>query len=482
MNTRQQSSLTLGDILLAEDDAALLDFKCSETGTLLWPMIRAPFLRAIMSDMLYSTPLVGAAPAIPKLKAIRALGKAAVHNASHGWHPKADILLMATGMGGQIRDGAWFNRLCDHFATAKRDQTLVVEDFFNWQWPLPRHNERMLFHAPIQLAAALRGRVLCREAHRSQSRQLITLVSQRARKILAWDVGSERTAMLVDLLARRYASMPWLYHRYRAMLEQVQPKIVIKEEACYGPAAVLMRAARDLGIATAEYQHGAVSAGHDAYNLAPALRNSVEYQNTLPDYFLGYGQWWNDQINVPVTKIVIGNPHRSEQIKQYADCSEQERTDILVLGDGIETELYLDLARQLAEQVGSKFAVVFRPHPMERDPVFAKYANGAAGLVRIDQHGDIYRSFMTAHAVISELSTGLFEAVGLARRIFIWDTPKARFSFPSHPFCVFDDASDLALQLLQDDRKELTSEQSRAIWAPSWRENYQHFLAGLGLK
>lgn len=266
------------------------------------------------------------------------------------------------------------------------------------------------------------------------------------------------------------------------MLERVQPKVLIKEEACYGSAAVLMRAARSLGIVTAEYQHGAVSAGHDAYNLAPTLRNSIEYQKTLPDYFLGYGQWWNDQINMPITKVVIGNPHRSEQLQRYAADPQQERSDILVLGDGIETNLYLGLARQLAEQLGGKFTVVFRPHPMERVKVLAEYTSGATAGVRIDQNGDIYQSFLTAYAVVSELSTGLFEAVGLASRIFIWNTPKARFGFPSHPFSVFEDASDLARQLFESNGKEFSPEQSQEIWAPNWRENYQQFLAGIGVK
>lgn len=480
MNAIKQLSLTLGAILAVEDDPALLDFKCGHTGILLWPMVRVPFFRAIMSDMLYGSPLVGTT--VPNLKAIGALGKATVHNAIYARHAKADILMMASGMGNLIKDGRWFNRLSDHFALASPDQTLVVEDFFKWQWPFPRHNNRILFHAPTQVAFALVGRALCREAHLRQAQRLVSLVSQRGEQLLGWNLGAERARILIHSLAWKSAALPWLYRRYRAMLERVQPKILIKEEACYGSAAALMRAARGLGIVTAEYQHGAVSAGHDAYNLAPTLRNSIEYQKTLPEYFLGYGQWWNDQINVPVTKIAIGNPHRSEQLQRYAARPQQERNDILVLGDGIETKHYLGMAQQLVQQLNGKFTVAFRPHPMERATVLAEHANGNAGDVRIDQNGDIYQSFMTAYAVVSELSTGLFEAVGLASRIFIWDTPKARFGFPNHPFCVFDDAGDLAYQLFENNGKELTAEQSKEIWAPNWRENYQRFLAGIGLK
>ena len=480
MNTTQQREVTLGDILTIEDDLALLDYQCNNIGIPVWPLVRVPFLRAIMSAMLYGTPLVNVVA--PNFKAVGALCRATAHNAIHKPIVKSDILIMARGMGNQIKDGRWFNRVSDHFALTNENRTLVLEDFFNWQWPFPRHNNRVLFYAPIQVASVIVGRVLCRKIHLTQARQLVSLVRKRGQKILGWDIGEERTIMLVHLLARRIAAIPWLYRRYRVMLQRVQPKILMKGEACYGPSAVLMRVASDLGVVTAEYQHGVVSAGHDAYNLSPTLRNSIEYKKTLPDYFLGYGQWWNNQINVPVTKIAIGNPHRSEQLKQYAIYPKQERTDILVLSDGIETNLHLDLARQLIRQLGNKFTVVFRPHPMERTAVTVKYSGGVTDGVRIDKNDDIYQSFLTAYAVVGELSTGLFEAIGFVGRIFIWDTRKARFYFPNHPFCVFGDASNLASQLFENNGKELTPEQNQEIWAPNWRENYQQFLAGIGVK
>jgi hypothetical protein len=482
MNTKQQSSLSLLDILAVENDPALLDFKCSQTGLLLWPMVRAPFVRAIMSDQLYETPLVGSAPPVPKLRGIGALSKAVVHNAIHGRNAKADILLMATGMGNQIKDGRWFNRLSDYFAMERHDQTLVVEDFFDWRWPFPRHNNRVLFHAPTQVAAIMAGRRLCHNEHLLQAQRLMSMVVERSKQILSWNCAAETEKMLVQLLARRTAATPWLYRKYRTMLERVGPKLLIKEEACYGSAAPLMLAAKSLGIATAEYQHGVVAAGHDAYNVAPVLHNSLDYRKTLPDYFLGYGEWWNEQINVPIAKIAIGNPHRSEQVQQYIAHSVQARTDVLVLSDGIETDLYLGLARELAAQLDTRFTVVFRPHPLERAKVLAAFPGGIVDSVRIDQNRDIYQSFLSAYAVVSELSTGLFEAVGLVNRILIWDTAKARFCFPSHPFSVFSDAGDLARKLVEDGRIELATEQGEKIWKPDWRANYGRFLASIGVK
>jgi len=113
--------------------------------------------------------------------------------------------------------------------------------------------------------------------------------------------------------------------------------------------------------------------------------------------------------------------------------------------------------------------------------VHAKYGDGV-GEVLLDKNADLYASLRTAHVLISEISTGLFEAAGLADRIFLWDTPKSRFSFPRHPFQSFSSASML-LDLLNDETAgQLPASELEAIWAPSWRDNYLGFLEGQGVR
>ena len=273
---------------------------------------------------------------------------------------------------------------------------------------------------------------------------------------------------------------PWLYGRYRALLDRIRPRLLIKEEACYGPSAVFISAARDLGIATAEYQHGVISAGHDAYNVAEAVRSNAAYRRTLPDYLLGYGRWWLDQINMPIGRVAIGSPHRSEQLRGLAPAPLGAARNVLILGDGIETRLYMDLARRLAVHLGTRLQVVFRPHPLERAAVQHEFPAGSFDGVRIDASIDIYQAFQSSYAVVNDLSTGLFEAVGIVERVFIWNTAKSRFTFPQHPFPSFDDEADLARKLLQAAAAPLDATTAEAIWQPDWRANYLRFLAGVG--
>jgi hypothetical protein len=479
MKNSNGAEFTLNDILSVEDDPSILDFKCEQTGVLLWPIVRVPFLRAILSDFLYETPIAEGMAAIPKSRALNSLGKALMHNGLHS-KQRADIFIMATGVGNQLIGDKFFNRLSDHFAALYPDRTVVMEDFFDWKWPFPRHNERVLFHAPIQISGVLSGRFLCRDVHRQRARQLISLVAGRAHKLLNWDLGAERSDRLVSSLARKSAAIPWLYRRYQRLLQGVQPKILIKEEACYGPSAVLIHAAKAMGIVTAEYQHGVISSGHDAYNFAATLRNSSDYRQTLPDYFLSYGKWWGDQINAPVKNISIGNPYRTEKLSNLPLLAQSDGKDLLILGDGIETPRYIELARELRHKLDSRFNVVFRPHPLERESVLLKYPEGRIENVVIDQNVDIYHSFTNSFAVVSELSTGLFEAIGLVQNIFVWDTYKARFCFPEHPFSRFASVEDLVERISNMNQHDGSSD-DQGIWQAEWKKHYQDFIGHLGL-
>jgi hypothetical protein len=149
---------------------------------------------------------------------------------------------------------------------------------------------------------------------------------------------------------------------------------------------------------------------------------------------------------------------------------------VLVLGDGIETDLYVGLARRVAALLDRHdLQVVFRPHPLERARVRQTFGDRIDD-IPIDMQPNIYDSFVQAKAVISEVSTGLFEAIGLAQKVFIWDTAKARFAYPSHPFQGFRDATDLVAMIISDRHGCLDASDTDSVWAPLWRQNYEEFL------
>lgn len=467
-------NVTLQDILEIENDEEILSFKCPETGCLLWPLIRNLFIRFIKSDLHYDTPLISEKRPARPLKAYTTLFKVCAHNLIKGRKIKGPVLISSTG-SHVMKDGRYFNRLSDHFAIAARDQTMTMESLFtDWHWPFPRHNDKVFFDSPILAFSSLYGKFAVKEKHEIVTEALVGFVSRRATELLSWSLSEQRRRFLTATLAKRVASLPVRKRMYAKVFQRTGARILIKEEGCYGGSSIVNSIARECGIVTAEYQHGSVSAGHDAYNFAEALRSSEEYKKTLPQYFLGYGRWWNDQISAPVIKLDIGNPDRTESLKSAArpQC---EKKDVIVLGDGIETEKYLSLCTILAKGVDAKYRVVFRPHPMERERTLRLY-DGKAGGVAIEWEKGICEAFEVAEIVVSEVSTGLFEAVGLANRIFMWDTPKAKFGYPSHPFATFSDADDLVAKIQDGESGRVDSSLAEELWAPNWKENYLNFL------
>lgn len=472
---------TLQDILRIEDSVDVASICCPETGIPLWTTIRSFFIRLIMGDLLYSVPVGSGSGAVgvgSRLRQISTISRAFTHNGLqlHALDQQYPIALMATGGRLFDRDGKFFNGLSDYFVSAAKERTFVIEDLFGSKWPFPRHYTNVMLHTPLRVEGVLRGQLRL-SRYREPARALVELISQRAKDELDWDIGKERRQWIEKLCTKGAASLLPRYLRYHSIFRKMGARLLIKEEACYGGAdnAAAILAAKHLGMVTAEYQHGAVSAGHDAYNFAPAISNALAFQQILPESFLVYGSWWGEQINAPVKKISIGNPHRSEKLN-FSSSMLVPAQKILILGDGIETTVYLDLCERLTTLLKGEVEVVFRPHPLERARVWARYPDGFIGKVRIDVHQDMYSSFQEVGAVVSEVSTGLFEAIGLVPKVFIWDTPKARFSYPVHPFQGFEDASELAMLVLDDNAGLVSTQQMESIWASNWRSNYLNFI------
>lgn len=469
---------SLQELLAVEDHEGLLEYRCRDSGIPLWPLLRNRFLRAAISDAVFTRSLVaqrrGASLRRNAASAARAALQVAAHNAKHRGRLKGGILLTSGAAGLLPRNGAWFNRLTDHFAGLLPDETVILEDLFRWQLRRPRHAARVLYNTPYFLRTEASGWLRLRPHHLKSAAALVALVRGRALRLFGWELGDARAAAYARLLAREAAAIPAMRRAYASLLTDLGVRLLVKEMGCYGRSAVLIATAHDLGVAVAEHQHGLVSAGHDAYNLAPLLAASDVYRRTLPRHFLTYGAWWGEQISAPLESVPIGNPHRSEQLAGLRHVARNDR-EVLVLGDGIETRAYLELAGGLARRLAPRYEIVFRPHPHERDDAEVAAAESARQF-RVDRGTDIYASLASAGAVVSEASTGLFEAIGLARRIVALESPRGRFSLPRHPFESARGVDELAQTLDGPLPAQPDERLASRIWSPGWQENYLAFV------
>lgn len=351
-----------------------------------------------------------------------------------------------------------------------------MEGLFADAWPdMPRWNRRLGFLAVDRLRVAFRMRTSISAADRTLASTLVDLVTERGREAVGWSVDESRRAGLRAAGARRLAAYRVRARLAEGLLEQTKARTVLLEEASYGHLAVFNSIARDRGVHVAEFQHGMITRGHDAYNVHPLLQGSLAYRRTQPSSILTYGEWWNSQFNAPIdTRVAIGNPYRSDMLTRWRPAPVRDL--VLVLGDGVETGMYLDLCGKLAATVPGSFHVTFRPHPQER----ARVAQVRGEPFAVDTERDLYHSFARAAVVVGEASTAIYEAVGLVPNVFVWDTPKSRFYLGDHPFGRFATSDELADLLATAGSGQVREEISNAIWAANWRSRFQGRLASLG--
>jgi hypothetical protein len=464
-----RSESTLADYLRLEDDLKFVEAFCPSTGILAWPAIRQDVLRTLIGDRIYSTSTpagIGPRRSIPRTIS-GALG-ATIWNATHP-PPSADVLLLATGAGLIRVDGRWRNRIVDDFAGILGPRGWTLEASFpGLQSMRARVNRRVGSLIADRARIALVSRIQPRRAQRQVMAELLEVVDVRARDLLGWEIGDRRKASLIERGASRLAAYPIKARLYTQLLRRIKPRLALVEEGCYGHMAVFNAVAREHGVRVAEFQHGMVTQGHDAYNVASILAESEAYRRTQPHTFLGYGDWWLDQISAPVDeRLAIGNPYRSIVLRHWAPCP--ERRNILVLGDGVETDAHLAFAASVARLAPGSSSVVFRPHPLEAHRVRRR------GLgVELDRESDLYTSLANARAVVAESSTVLFEAAGLVPRVFAWDTPKSRFHLGPHPFEKTLDPSDLVARLAEPRPSDVPS--GASLWADDWESRFREFL------
>jgi hypothetical protein len=462
-------------LLELEGEPAILDLVCPSTGVLAWPAIRNDVFRLLLSDRLYgTTPIID----LERRPSLLRVGTGAIRAAAHNVRrppQRSDVLILATGAGLLPRDGRSFNQHTDYFAEALGDRAWAMEELFADAWPAAtRWNHRLGFLAVDRLRVAIQMQTSISAANRTIASRLVDLVTERGRDKFGWRVDESRRAGLRAAGARRLAAYPVLARHAERLLERTAARIVLVEEGCYGHLAVFNSIAHERGVHVAEFQHGMITRGHDAYNVHPLLQASPAYRRTQPRSILTYGQWWNSQFNTPVDwRVTIGNAHRSYVLRRWRPAPVRDL--VVVLGDGVETGMYLDLCRKLAASVPAPLHVAFRPHPQER----ARLTRFGGEPFAADTDPDLYNSFARAAVVVGEASTALFEAVGLIPRVFVWDTPKSRFYLGDHPFSRFSTPDELADLLRTAPSGTVREDIAGAIWAEDWRDRFLSYLADL---
>lgn len=470
----QQPFLNLIDLLAVENDPDLLAFNCPTTEIPAWAFIRLAFMRTIIGKVFYERPIMGS-----NFVQTGYPGKAGYLIRSL-WHnvtsrPKqAHVCFLTTGSGNYAELDYTRDRLASSLAEASPKQSLIIQGHGNWTWPKNFVPANTLYNTPSKVRAHALGWCRTSKQHRDLALTVIVSAALRARTIIDCGLSDEEVDTLAQMLSHRLATYPKIVDYYYRWLMKRDIRLLMLEDGCLGSNMIgVIHAARMAKVVTAEYQHGMISSGHDGYNIGDHLIGHNGFRQTLPHYILTYGKWWNTQFNMPVAKIAVGNPHFAESVKRAYEPA--EKSDILILGDGFDTQSYMSLAHDISTkaEIGAK-RVVFRPHPIERCRLHnIDLPQG----VEIDNNSNIYQTLSRSLFVISELSTGLFEAAAMGCKPLMWSTPKSRFALPDPPFPSFLSFDELrSILAATQHQKHRNSVQYTEFFELDWISKFTKFV------
>jgi hypothetical protein len=181
-------------------------------------------------------------------------------------------------------------------------------------------------------------------------------------------------------------------------------------------------AAQDLGIPTAELQHGIVTPYHVGYHYPN--RPFVPY---APSHFMTFGKFWTEKIELPrnTTAITIGSGNPAHNLGR---SKTKIPRNVVAISQGTIGARLFQAISQAAEEAPD-WSFVFRPHPWEDFGTYkAKIAartNGNKNLRISDESEDFYALLGSADVQIGVYSTAVFEGMAMGARTIILALPGA---------------------------------------------------------
>ncbi len=449
------------------------NFRIKKIDFLIWPIVRYEFLNHInnsknqFSKPHASTPLLS----FKRFKYVFDT----LHYAPHKKNGTYDILFYTTARGRLNNRN--LNRH-SHYFSSITDKCLEIDRSFKGSYFIPDKTDNYATKEYDDLLAFLSyiKHILLSKKKDSGIENFIDFLK----------AGKYNRNKYIDHLKRKLYIFYIKYNAYKNyflnVFKKLEPRVILLQTASYGGSynAILLKTAKDNGIVTGEFQHGTISKGHLAYNYGEGVLKSDEYRKYFPDYVLTYGDYWNEQMNIPGETVTIGAPHFYHSIQKYKQVKEKKNT-VLVVSQGSMTKSFVSIARYLAEKLPT-YKIVFKLHPGEvpfedRYKSLYKYNN-----VKVAKSGDIYKFIAECEHIVAHTSTTIFEAMGFNKKIYIIDDESSRIYIPKDVGIRFKENKELE-ELIKNNDKQESNYDLEYYFNSNWKENYEKFLSDIvGIK
>jgi hypothetical protein len=463
---------SLQEILEIENDEKILSFYYNSTDLLMWPTVRTIVLRSLIDQLVFKKTLC-AQPISNDFSLLKRIkcGVGSFLSNIPFLYKSPEIVFLNSGITNILRGQKYYNRVTDDFAGAFEAESLLLENHHNWHNMKPRTNKSVMSQAAFWLLCS--GFSKFKKEDTSSIDSFVGYLQDRIETLFAIDLNHHQIEKIRKTLSWTTRTIKFELFLYKSFFKWFKPKVVFFEDGCYGGYGHLIRMCKQLGIKTAELQHGLISKGHDAYNFSLNIKESKVYKEYLPDYFLGYGQWWLEQINADVEKVIIGNPHYENAMKSGRSSKIKSHEQILILSNRAEFDQYITLSIDLQQALGDEYEIFVRPHPSEKGRVVNKVATGDYQGINIDLLDNLYESFANTDIVVAAVTTALFEAIGQVDEIYVLKNNLSDFYTPNSPFEKVDSIKEIKVKLRSPQKNNFKKQD---FWADDPVENYKKFM------
>ncbi len=481
-----EGEASLAQLLEIENDSRILEYRYAYKNTPVWPFIRFGVYRSLTSNVLYGEPEKKAKRTVKKAdqpdgRRLRQYLAAFLKNPF--FSSRKPIMHIYSNLGNvPDTDGTIYNRCFDEYVKLYPNRTYVLE------YPerdILCKSQVAKHYKYLYDRAVLAGMKKEKPAAADVAAAEAFLAFLKEKIPAPFFLTNEQWGAVKNEIL--YWSMRIRYDDrfYRALFCRVKPRIVFIEDGCYGQRnAYLCKVCSELGIVSAEIQHGSVHRNHEAYNYGELLRSSREYRMYLPDYYCGYGSYWLQEINVPVKKVCFGNEtFASHYARNYerslAAAEKRTRQTILWIAfeDNKENIRFLSSFLELS---GTKYRILLRLHPLRKE----RFADTYAQLCRkypnleMDSSGNVYEGFVKSDDVVACDSTTIFEALAFGKRVLVYANRAARwlgmtgvgeeFSSPEQLLALLSEQARFDGALREVDREK--------YFSLRFKENYRAFI------
>ena len=393
-------------------------------------------------------------------------------------HLQSDIVFFGSDTSNIRQGNMYFNRLTEFFANEYPSKTILIELSNKMDYKRPRTYPKVFSKDYVDIRATIKSK--WKSVNSKDLLQIDSFLHYLKQQFNHEFSDSTVWNEIKNTLVYNVKILPRLFEEYTKLLKRISPKVIFLEDACYGGSNIpLMMAAKELNIPIGEYQHGFISLDHPAYNYSNRIPSSYKYY--MPDFYMSYGKYWENNSRIPIKKIEVGNPNISNAVSQYVN--EIKKEHILYISSVVyperDVQEVIRLNKIMAEQ---GYLVMFRIHPSEIPRLQTVYKPVVDAGILIDTQPlydtlkrtkYIIENISIENSSVENISTVLFEATMFDCIIFVIKTPLHKEDIGVPQFNCVQSVYEIAEVI---NSKNYIKTEPNHFWADDWRSKFRKLI------